>query len=305
MNGLIPALSNILLNADFEQQYFAVLEAGLGLHRLAEADPTLKTKVQKIFIQALDKDYPTSAGKEKFNLKKAISLIALKTLAGYKGQDAYPGFLKLASDADKDVQTLAVSALVNYKKAAPWLCQNVLAKESFLDKPRLLAMVVQHLRSYGPSDDFYAAARRLLKDKKISSRSHAVLRAALTEALFDQSKSKDVQYLISLLRTDSDWKVRRTVLARLADMSKEKVLDTAVKALEDPHPVIRQLALAEAIAATAKKDKRANYLDKLSKNPTPAICDQILLAEGLSSDLSLRPLEKLRKILIARGAKIG
>jgi Ca-activated chloride channel family protein len=305
MNGLIPVLENILLNADFEQQYFAVLEAGLGLHRLAQADPKVKTKVQKIFIQTLDKDYPASAGKAKFNLKRAINLIALKTLEGYKGQDAYPGILKLASNADKDVQTLAVSALANYKKAAPWLCQNVLTKESFLDKPQLLANVVQHLRGYGPSDDFYAAARRLLKDKRVSTRSHAVLRVALAEALFDRGRSKDVQYLISLLRKDSDWKVRRAVLARLADMRKEKVLDTAVKALEDPHPVIRQLALAEAIAATAKKGKRANYLDKLSKNPTPAICDQILLAEGLSSDLSLRPLEKLRKILIARGAKIG
>ncbi|MHC4110701.1 MAG: VIT domain-containing protein [Planctomycetota bacterium] len=122
MNGLIPALKNILLNADFEQQYFAVLEAGLGLHRLAEADPKVKTKVQKIFIQTLDKDYPASAGKEKFNLKRAISLIALKTLAGYKGEDVYPGILKLASDADKDVQTLAVSALADYKKAA--LCED-------------------------------------------------------------------------------------------------------------------------------------------------------------------------------------
>jgi Ca-activated chloride channel family protein len=305
MNGLIPALQKILLNSDFEQQYFAVLEAGLGLHRLAEADPKVKTKVRKIFIQALDKDYPASAGKEKFNLKRAINLITLKNLQGYNRKDAYPGFLKLASNADKDVQMLAVSALANYKKAATWLCQNVLAKESFLDKPQLLANVVQHLRGYGPSDDFYATALRLLKDKKISSRSHAILRAALTEALFDRGNSKDVQYLVSLLRKDSDWKVRRAILAHLADMKKEKVLDTAVKALEDPHPVIRQLALAEAIAATAKKAKRANYLDKLSKNPTPATCDQILLAEGLSSDLSLRPLEKLRKILIARGAKIG
>ncbi|MHC4282916.1 MAG: HEAT repeat domain-containing protein [Planctomycetota bacterium] len=144
-----------------------------------------------------------------------------------------------------------------------------------------------------------------MKDKKVSSRSHAVLRAVLAETLFDRGNSKDVQYLVSLLRKDSDWKVRRAILARLADMRKEKVLDTAVKALEDPHPVIRQLALAEAIAATAKKNKRANYLDKLSQNPTPAVCDQILLAEGLSSDLSLSPLEKLRKILVARGAKIG
>ncbi|MGB2808380.1 MAG: VIT domain-containing protein [Sedimentisphaerales bacterium] len=305
MNGLVPALEKILLNGDFEKQYFAVLEAGLGLHRLAEADPKLKTKVRKIFIQSLDKDYPAAAGKEKFNLKKAINLIALKTLEGYKGEDAYPGVLKLASDADKDVQTLAVSVLVGYKKAAPYLCQNVLTKESFLDKPQLLATVVQHLRGYEPGDDFYAAARKLLKDKKVSSRSHAVLRAVLAEALFDLGEGKDVQYLISLLRKDSDWKVRRAILARLADMRKEKVLDTAVKALEDPHPVIRQLALAEAIAATAKKDKRANYLDKLSQNPTPAICDEILLAEGLSSDLSLQPLEKLRKILIARGAKLG
>ena len=305
MNGLIPALKNILLNTDFEQQYFAVLEAGLGLARLAEADPTVKTKVRKIFIQTLDKDYPASAGKGKYNLKKAISLIALKTLAGYKAEDAYPGILKLASDADKDVQMLAISALANYKKAATYLCQNVLTKESFLDKPQLLATVVQHLRGYEPGDDFYAAVRRLLKDKKISSRSHAVLRVVLAEALFDLGKGKDVQYLISLLRKDRDWKVRRAILARLANLKKEKVLDTAIKALEDPHPVIRQLALAEAIAATAKKDKSTAYLNKLSQNPTPVVCDEILVAEGLSSDLSLRPLEELRKILIARGAKIG
>ncbi len=82
-------------------------------------------------------------------------------------------------------------------------------------------------------------------------------------------------------------------------------MDTAVKALEDPHPVIRQLALAEAIAATAKKGKSVTYLDKLSKNPSPAICDEIFAAEGLSLDLSLQPLEELRKILIGRGAKLG
>jgi len=305
MNSLIPALSNILLNADFNEQYLAVLEAGLGLARLAEADPAVKTKVQKIFIQSLDKDYPASTSKGKYNLKKAISLIALKALAGYKAEDAYPGILKLASNGDKDVQALAVSVLVGYKKAASYLCKNVLAKDSFLDKPELLATVVQHLRGYEPGDDFYAAARRLLKEKKISSRSHAVLRAALAEALFDLGEDKDVQYLISLLRKDSDWKVRRAVLARLANLKKEKVLDTAIKALEDPHPVIRQLALAEAIAATAKKGKSAAYLDKLSQNPSPAICDEIFAAEGLSSDLSLRPVKELRKILIARGARLG
>ncbi len=304
INSLIPAISNILLKADFNQQYFAVLEAGLGLARLAEADPTVKTKVQKVFIQALGKDYPTSTSKGKFNLKKAISLIALKTLAGYQGEDAYPGILKLASDGDKDVQTLAVSVLAGYKKATSYLVKNVLSKESFLDRPELVATVVQHLRDYKPKDDFYVAAQRLLKAKKVSGRSHAVLRVALVEALFDRGKSKDVQYLISLLRKDSYWKVRRAILARLANLKKEKVLDTALKALEDPHPVIRQLALAEAIAATAKKDKIAIYLDKLSENPTPAICDEILVAEGLSSDLSLHPLEELHGILITRGANL-
>lgn len=305
MNSLIPALSNILLKADFNQQYFAVLEAGLGLARLAEAEPTVKIKVQKIFIQALDKDYPVSVGKEKLNLKKAISLIALKALAGYNGEDAYSGIHKLASDGDKDVQTLAVWVLAGYKKAASYLYQNVLSKESFLDRPELLATVVQHLRGYEPGDDFYAAARRLLKDKKVAGRSHAVLRVVLAEALFDRGNNKDVQYLISLLRKDRDWKVRRAILARLASLKKEKVLDTAIEALEDPHPVIRQLALAEAVAATAKKGKSAAYLDKLSQNPTPATCDEILVGEGLSSDLSLLTLEKLRKILIGRGAKIG
>ncbi len=304
INRLIPKLSNILLKADFEQQYFAVLEAGLGLSRLAEAEPTVKTKVQKIFVQSLDKDYPASTSKGKYNLKKAISLIALKALTGYQKDDAYPHILKLASDSDKDVQTLAVSVLVGYKKAASYLLNNVLSKESFLDRPELLTTVVQHLRDYKPKDDFYVVVRRLLKDKKISARSYAVLRVALAEALFDGGNDKDIQYLISLLRKDSDWKVRRAVLARLANLKKEKVLATAVGALEDPHPVIRQLALAEAIAATARKDNRVTYLDKLSQNPTPAVCDEILAAEGLSSDLSLRPLKELQGILIARGAKL-
>jgi len=305
INSLIPELSNILLQADSDQQYFAVLEAGLGLARLAGADPTVKTKVRKIFVQALDKDYPTSTTKGKYNLKKAISLIALKTLAGYEQEDAYPGILKLASDGDKDVQAMAVSVLVGYKKAASYLSENILNKESFLDKPELLATVVQHLRGYEPGDDFYVAAQKLLKSKKVAGRSHAVLRAALVEALFDRGNKNDIEYLVSLLRKDSYWKVRRSILARLAALRKEKVLDTAVGALDDPHPVIRQLALAEAVAATAKKGKSAIYLDKLSQNPTPANCEQIFVAEGLSSDLSMRPLEELRKVLIARGAKIS
>ena len=311
INDLIPSLSDILLKADFNQQYLAVLEAGLGLSRLAEAvredsigGPTLKTKVHKAFVQALSKDYPASVGKEKLNLKKAIGLIAAKSLTGYQKDDAYPQILKLASDGDKDVQTLAVSILAGYKKAASYLLNNVLNKESFLDRPELLATVVQHLRDYEPGDDFYIVVRTLLKDKKISSRSHAVLRVALAEALFDGGNNEDIQYLISLLRKDSDWKVRRAVLARLANLKKEKVLAAAVGALEDPHPVIRQLALAEAIAATAKKDKRAAYLDKLSQNPAPAVCDAILTEEGLSSDLSLRPLKELQGILTARGAKL-
>jgi len=164
---------------------------------------------------------------------------------------------------------------------------------------------VQHLRDYEPGDDFYVTVRRLLKEKKISARSHAVLRIALAEALFDGANDKDIQYLISLLRKDRDWKVRRAVLARLANLKKERVLATALSALEDPHPVIRQLALTEAIAATAKKDKSTIYLAKLSQNPTPAICDEILAAEGLSSDLSLRPLKELQGILTARGAKLN
>jgi len=62
--------------------------------------------------------------------------------------------------------------------------------------------------------------------------------------------------------------------------------------------------LAEAIASTAKKDRRVAYLDKLSQDPTPAICDEILVAEGLSSDLSVRPLKELRSIIAARTAKL-
>jgi hypothetical protein len=281
-----------------------MLEAGVGLGRLAEAEQKVRPRVQKIFIKALNKDYPASVGKEKLNLKKAINLVALKTLAGYKGQGVYPQVLKLASDSDKDVQTMAVSTLARYERAASHLLDSVLTKEAFLDRPELLATVVQHLRKYEPEDDFYIAVRRLLENDKTAGRSHGVLRVALVEALLDRGNSKDIQYTISLLRTDSYWKVRRAILARLAGIKNKEVLDTALTALEDPHPVIKQLALAEAIAATAKKDKRVAYLDKLSQDPTPAICDEILVAEGLSSDLSVRPLKELRSIVTARTAEL-
>jgi hypothetical protein len=199
---------------------------------------------------------------------------------------------------------MAVSVLSGYKKAASYLVKNVLGVESFLDRPELLATVVQHLREYRPGADFYTAVQKLLKQEKISARTHAVLRVALVEALFDRSTTGDVKYLVSLLRKDSSWKVRRAILARLAGRKRQTVLDTALKALEDPHPVIKRLALAEAVAATAKKDKRPVYLAKLSQNPTPAVCDEILTAEGLSPDLSLRTLEELQGVLAARGAKI-
>jgi HEAT repeat protein len=304
IDSLIPALGDILLKADVNSKYLAVLEAGVGLCRLAEAVPAERARIQRLFVQALGKDYPVSVGEEKLNLKKAITLVALKTLSGYKEEDAYQTILKLASDPDKDVQTLAISVLAGYKKAASYLLTDVLSKGQLLDRPELLATVVQHLREYKSGDDFYEVARRLLEEKKVGAGSHAILRVALVEAVLDRGRTQDMEYLTSLLRTDSNWKVRRAILARLASLKKEKILDTAMKALEDPHPIIRRLALAEAIAATADKDKRVAYLDKIASNPAPAICDEILVAEGLSPDLSLRPRGELWTILRTRGVKL-
>ena len=129
-----------------------------------------------------------------------------------------------------------------------------------------------------------------------------MLRIALVEALLDRGNDEDIQYAVSLLRKDPYWKVRRAILARLCHLKKEEILDIALKALEDPHPVIRQLALAEAVAATASEDRRSMYLKNLSESPAPAVCDEILAAEGLNTDLSLHPLEEVKTILAARGA---
>lgn len=303
MNGLISTLGNILLNSDSTSQYLGVLEASLGLGRLADASPADKPRIQRLFVKSLRKGYPASVGDKKVDLKRAIRIIALKTLTGYKGKNAYPQIFKLASDADKTVQTLAVSVLAGYEKATPYLVSDVLSKEQFLDRPELLATVVQHLRDYKPGDGFYVAARKVLEKKEVAAKSYAILRVALVEALFDRCNTDDITHLTSLLRKDSSWKVRRAILAKLASLQKEKVLDTAIKALDDPHPVIRQLALAESIAATAGKDNRVAYLDKISANPAPGTCDEILVGEGFGPDLSLRPREELQKILTARGAK--
>jgi Ca-activated chloride channel family protein len=302
LTGLVPEISEVLLNSDSSQSYLAVMEAALGLSRLAQADSKEKTTIQEIFVKALAKDYPQTVSDEKVELKRIVTLTALKTLTGYQNDSVYASLLKLSFDSDKDIQTLAIAALAEYKQSTEYLFDKVLKNESFLDRPEMLAIVVERLREYKTDKDFYDAVRQLLDNNKVSQRESGILRVALVEALFDRYENQDVTYLISLMKKDRDWKVRRVILTRLS--KNEKILDIASDAIEDTNPVIKQLAVTQAVAATAKKDKSAAYLDKILKSPTPVVCDEIIEAEGLSTDLSIYPVNKIKSIIAERSKNL-
>ena len=298
LTELIPEISEVLLNSDSDKAYLSVMEAALGLSRLAETDAKVKTSVQEVFAKALTKNYPETVGDEKVALKKIITMTALKTLRGYQDDSIYDSLLKLSSDSNKEIQTLAIADLCEYKQAADYLLNNVLKKESYLDRPELLAVVVERLRGYKPDKDFYDTVRQLMDNSKVSERECDILRVALAEALFDRADSQDITYLTSLLKKDRYWKVRRVILVRLS--KNEKILDIALGAMEDTNPAIKQLALTQAVAATAGKENSSAYFDKLMQSPTPVVCDEILEAEGLSTDLSIYPLDKIKDIITKR-----
>jgi Ca-activated chloride channel homolog len=302
LTGLVPEISEVLLNSDSSQSYLAVMEAALGLSRLAQADSNVKANVQEVFAKALSKNYPETIGEEKVALRRIVILTALNTLRGYQNDDLYLSLLDLCSDSEKDIQTLAVAALAEYKQSADYLFDKVLKNESFLDRPEMLAIVVERLREYKADKDFYDAVRQLLDNNKVSERDSGILRVALVEALFDRSDSQDVTDLISLMKKERDWKVRRVILTRLSKNG--KILDIAMDAIEDTNPVIKQLAVTQAVAATAKKEKSSTYFDKLLQSPTPVVCDEILTAEGLSTDIPIYPINKIKNIIAERSQKL-
>jgi hypothetical protein len=66
--------------------------------------------------------------------------------------------------------------------------------------------------------------------------------------------------------------------------------------------VVRQLAVTAAVAATAQKSKREAAFSKITKSPTPAACIELLEAEKLGSDFSLRSIDDIKKVINKRKA---
>ncbi|MFA5840184.1 MAG: VIT domain-containing protein [Candidatus Margulisiibacteriota bacterium] len=298
---LIPDLTKILLNSDNNKQYYSVITAGLALNQLATKEQNNKAKVKAIFVEALKKNYPSSAGEEKINLKESISYLALGNLQGYKDQDLYNNLLVLAQNKDtKSVRILALSILANYPAAASFLVDNTLKSDEFIKEPKLLLTVVQNVRDYSPDDNFYSSLRRLLNNSKIAGVDYIDLRTAIVEVLLEHQDKTDIKQITQLLRKDPAWKVRRAILAKLSKIDPENILPTAMAALEDPNSMIKQLALTEAVAATAAKDKRATYLAKIATNPTSVTCSEILQAEKIDPDLSLKSLKEIKVIIAKR-----
>ncbi len=299
----IPALEKILLKADPEKRALAVQEAAIGLAKLGSA-PQNRPAVQAIFLKALGKTYPESVGKPKVRLRHTIHLAALKTLKGYTKPDGCEIFYRLAKSSDKDVRILAISCLTPYRVAQDFLFQDVVASGKYSDSPDLLATVFKALRKGKYAAQLRQKARLLLAKKEISRRECEVLRVALVETILDVPDDAAIKEANLLLRTDKSWRVRRAILARLATAGPKRFLPAVQIALDDPHPVIKQIALASAVALTSPRSKQEKYLHKLASAPTPATCTEILIAEGLKPDISLLPRSEIRKILTKRGMKL-
>ncbi|MFA4858561.1 MAG: VIT domain-containing protein, partial [Candidatus Margulisiibacteriota bacterium] len=266
----IPALTKTLLQADCQKEYREILLAAAQLAQLSNSDKTSKTnhaKIQAAFAQALLKDYPASVGSERINLKAVLHYFALVNLSGYNQPDIYPALLKLTEDKSMpNLHILAIYQLLNY-----------------------------------PNPEMRPRLRAILASGKIDGSIYDELRTKIYEKLMSWDNPDDIHLASKALRRDPSWKVRRAILAKLAAAKQTAVLEYAIFALQDPHPLIKQLALTEAIAASATPAKRANYLEKIAKDPTPASCQKILLAEKIDPDLSLKSMTTIKAVLAGRG----
>ncbi|HOE62698.1 MAG TPA: hypothetical protein PLI82_07585 [Candidatus Sumerlaeota bacterium] len=296
-------LSYILNKKDVKKFPRTVREAAFMLAKFP-ANAEQKKEIQQIFLKTLNMKYPEAEGNPPIALRRSLRLAALSGLEGYTGADAIKPFMTLARnrDEDKDIRVQAILRLSLYPEAQDFLYTTVFSVDDYLEQPQVMAAALSALRKSAYQEKVQERARTLLFKKKLLAHSDCeVFRIALTETILDEPESARFEDILTLMKEDKSWRVRRAVLSRLAARGGENFMMATRIALDDPQPFIRQLAIASAVALTAKPMECKEYLRRLSAAPTPLTCAEIFKAENISHEISLLPREKVREILQNRG----
>jgi len=291
-------LAEILLAADPAKAAGAVLEAAIGLAAIAKEHGEMRGDAQAALLDALEREYPE-------DIRAAALVASLKGLHGYDEPDGLDPFRALlGKDYPLPVRTLAAERTLTYQEAIFDTYEHVRKDEALGAQPELMTRVLQAVRgrtmlleSPLPRRENAATAFELLNSARYADRRYGLVRVALVENVFLAPNPERLEYLTGLLRTDRDWRVRRAVLACLAGLDQRGFQTACDLALEDPHPVIKQIALAGLIALRAPDEKRDAYLGKLAGQPSAATCEAILKAEGIAPELAMRPAEEIRETL--------
>jgi len=297
-------LAEILLGADPEKAGGAVLEAAIGLALIAGKHEEARPAAHAALLGALDREYPDG-------LRTAVLVAALKGLEGYGQADGLERFRKLmGKEQALPVRLLAYERALAQGRMGVFAVYQAISDDAELKgRAELMVTLLQAIAALGyrpmsamPAPpwgvDTAAWALGQLRSGDYADQRFGLVRVALVENVFPMLDEERGAYLIGLLRTDREWRVRRAVLAGLAARGDTEDYRKAIDlAIEDPHPVIKQLAVAGLVALKAPEDRREEHLRRLAALPTAATCQAILEAEGISVDLPLRSAADIRKAL--------
>ena len=272
----VAALAGTLTEAPPKKFAAAALEAARALAGLAPED---KQAAQGL-LAALERPYPAQP-------RAKIRIAALKGLEGYRGPDGEDPFRELAREGEDDrVRALACERALVYPEAVAEIRERVLEDDALRGKPELVASAFQSARRVEGGEELSAKAEKLLRSGDYADRRYGVARVALLETMLDRPTPERLAYAQSLLRTDRSWKVRRAVLARLAEHGGKVFRGAGEQAIRDPHPVIKRLGVAFlAIRSSQKLGEKERM--KLAAQPSLATCEGIFEAAELDPAIAM------------------
>jgi HEAT repeat protein len=219
----------------------------------------------------------------------------------------------LNPDIDANLRRAALlvaahAGAVGARLAVPMLKDDVVLKD-----PKLGTQIVLSARGTDLVGSVAARALEVLRTEKPKTvgaerlRDYELFRTALLEVVIEQSVKKGGmdaatrELVIQQMKASRSWRVRRAALCGLARLGDRKALPNIIAALNDPHAVVQQLALAAGVAFTAKDaGARARHLKRLGRGPQPKVYREVCRTEGLDYDRLAVNRDEARKIILKR-----
>jgi len=294
-------LGSILIKRNAEKFAPAMLEAAIGLAAIAKDNAEARTDARAILFNGLAR-----WADQEHKLAPAVMVACMKGIGSDKDRDHLALYRKLM---DKKfavpVRTLAAERTLGYGPQEIYAAyKQILDDPELSTQPELMTIAVKAVRnatmifsSLKPYQDQAEAALKLLASGKYDAARYGLVRVGLVEIALMHPMGEYVEKVTPLMRTDTDWRVRRAILAALARRQGDAFRKAADLAIEDPHHVIRTIGLTGLVALKAPEKKRTEYLNKITRSPKASTCEAILRAEGVSPDLALRSADEIREAL--------